>query len=261
MRICPLCSGSSGNSTYVETSQTRLLIDAGLSCRKLTALLDSIGVRPDALSAICITHEHVDHVRGAAVLSRKYNIPIFANAACHQAMYTVLADVPRSNIRVFESDEPFVLGNATIVPFSTPHDSAHAVGYTISDGRGCITIMTDIGHMDDRLLSMAEHSSVVLLEANHDVDMLMAGSYPYSLKMRILSPIGHLCNEDCAHAIAELARRGVKNVVLGHLSRENNFPEIALATVNSVLEIEGQKDSVTVTVAKREEPTGYFETA
>lgn len=261
MRICPLCSGSSGNSTFVESGGTRLLIDAGLSCRKLCSLLERIGIRPDTINAICITHEHIDHVRGAAVLSRKFGIPIYANAACHQAMYDLLYDVPRSSIRVFESDTPFLFQGVSILPFSTPHDAAHSVGYTISDGDNRVTIMTDIGHMDERLLKCAEQSKFVLLEANHDVDMLMAGPYPYSLKLRILSPIGHLCNEDCARAIVELARHGVKTVVLGHLSSENNFPEIALATVNSELETEGLLGQVTVTVAKREEPTGYFETA
>lgn len=261
MRICPLCSGSSGNSTYVESASTRLLVDAGLSCRKLCSLLEQIGVRPDTINAICITHEHIDHVRGAAVLSRKFDIPIYANAACHQAMYELLCSVPRHNIRVFSSDEPFMLGKVRILPFTTPHDAAHSVGYNICDGEKSVTIMTDIGHIDNRLLSMTEGSSVVLLEANHDVEMLMAGSYPYPLKERILSPIGHLCNEDCAHAIVSMARQGVKTVVLGHLSRENNYPDIALATVNSILDSEGLTGKVLVTVAKREEPTGYFEIA
>lgn len=261
MRICPLCSGSGGNSTYVEAGDVRLLIDAGLSCRRICALLASINVHPNTLTAILVTHEHIDHIRGIDVLARTYNIPVYANMACHQAMFTPLCRVPRELIKVFESDAPFVLGKATILPFSTPHDSAHSVGYSITHGDSHFTLMTDIGHMDDNLLANALGSQTVLIEANHDVDMLMAGDYPYPLKRRILSPTGHLCNDDCAQAIVKLIQSGTKTIILGHLSEHNNFEEIALATVNCVLKLEGLSDSATVVVARRFEPTGYFDIA
>ncbi|MDO4564804.1 MAG: MBL fold metallo-hydrolase [Clostridia bacterium] len=261
MRICPLCSGSGGNASFIEAGDTRLLVDAGVSCRKLCALLEDIGVRPETLSAILITHEHIDHVRGAAVLSKRFGLPIFANRACHQAMYSQLSEVSRANIRVFESDEPFMFGQVEILPFSTPHDAAHSVGYRITHRDKSLTIMTDIGKIDERLLHRAAGCSLVLIEANHDVDMLMAGAYPYPLKQRILSPMGHLCNEDCARAAVELAKTGTRTFVLGHLSRENNYPPLALAAVRAELNEAGFMEEIVVAVAERETPSGFFEVA
>ncbi|MDO4544388.1 MAG: MBL fold metallo-hydrolase [Clostridia bacterium] len=261
MRICPLSSGSSGNSAYVEAGDTRLLIDAGLSCRRLCALLNEIGVRPETLNAICVTHEHIDHVRGIALLSKKYDIPIYANTACHRSMYDRLAALPRSSIRIFESDEPFYIGKVELLPFTIPHDAAHAVGFRISHNRHLLTVMTDVGYIDERIFGLVEGSSCVLLEANHDVDMLMAGCYPPDLKQRILSPLGHLCNEDCARAVVRLAQRGLKTVLLGHLSDENNFPSLALRTVEAALSEAGLADEVVIEVARRDAPTGFFEVA
>lgn len=259
MRICPLCSGSSGNSTYIEAGDVRLLIDAGLSCRRIAALLESIGADPAQLTAILITHEHIDHIKGVNILSKKYRIPVYANVECWSSMREALKDVAPGNVCVFESDKPFFIGSVSILPFTTYHDSAHAVGFVVSHRGHSVAVCTDIGHIDRRILDTLAGSELVLLEANHDVDMLMAGGYPYPLKRRILSGSGHLCNEDCANALVELYRRGLKSAILGHLSAENNSPELALITARTVLDAAGIGEDMQVALALRDRPTGIFE--
>ncbi len=258
MRFCPLCSGSSGNATYLEAGGARLLIDAGLSCKRITELLARIGVTPDLLSAILVTHEHIDHVRGVNVLSKKYDLPVYANAETWTAMRQELKDVAPKNMCVFESDRDFYLAGARILPFTVPHDAIHCVGYTVSADGHKVGVCTDLGHADARILSILSGCELLLFEANHDVDMLMAGSYPYRLKKRILSGNGHMNNEDCGKAIVKLYETGVRNVILGHLSRENNYPELAMVTVRAALQEAGIADRVNLAIAAREEPTGVF---
>jgi len=259
MLFAPLCSGSSGNASYLEAGGVRLLVDAGVSAKRVEELLDLIGVPASTLTAILITHEHSDHIAGVDVLSRRYDLPVYAGAACWERMRAQLAGVAPKNVRVFEPDRDFYLHGLLVHPFTTPHDSVHAVGYAFSHGGKKISVMTDIGHVSGRMLDAVADSDLLLLEANHDVDMLKAGSYPYPLKMRILSAQGHLCNEDAGFALCRLCARGVHNVILGHLSKENNTPELALVTVRSVLEGAGLLEQVYVTVAERDYPSGVFE--
>lgn len=259
MRFCPLCSGSSGNATYIETGNARLLIDAGLSCRRITELMARVGASPKDLTAILVTHEHIDHIRGINVLSKKFDLPVYANADTWSMLRRELKDVAPKNMCVFESDRDFYLAGVRVLPFTVPHDAIHCVGYTLAQGGHKVGVCMDLGHADARILSILSGCELLLLEANHDVDMLMAGSYPYLLKKRILSGSGHMNNEDCAAAIVKLYDSGVRNVILGHLSRENNYPELAMVTVRSALEDAGIADKVQVAVAAREEPTGVFE--
>ena len=208
-----------------------------------------------------ITHEHVDHVAGAGVLARAHHIPVYAAADCFSALPPSVGEIPAACMRVFEPDREFFCGKVRVLPFSTPHDAAHAVGYSfMAEGRK-VTVMTDVGHVDDRLLTQLSGSDLVLLEANHDVDMLLAGPYPYPLKQRILSRRGHLCNEDCGRALIALHERGVRNVILGHLSRENNTPELARVTIEAMLESAGILSDMRVSVALRDRPLGLFEIA
>ncbi len=259
MRFCPLCSGSSGNSTYIEAGNTRLLIDAGVSCRRVTALLNMVGADPANLTAILITHEHIDHISGVNILSKKYGIPVYANAACWSVMKDHMTGVAPGNICVFENDHPFYIGQVSVLPFSTYHDAVSPVGYVVTH-KGCkAAVCTDIGHIDKRILGVLSGCGLVLLEANHDVDMLMAGNYPYLLKKRILSGTGHLCNEDCAKTLVALYQSGVRNAILGHLSAENNYPELALVTVHSALQEAGIDDKMQIALALRDTPTGIFE--
>ena len=259
MKLCPLCSGSSGNATYIEAGNARLLIDAGLSCKRITELLERVGVDPRTLSAILITHEHIDHVRGVNILSKKYDIPVYANADTWSVLKAPLRDVAAKNVCVFESDRDFYLAGARILPFSVPHDAVHCVGFTVSAQGHKVGICTDLGHVDARILSILSGCDLLLFEANHDVDMLMAGSYPYLLKKRILSGNGHMNNDDCGRALVKLHETGVKNVILGHLSQENNYPALAMIAVRSVLEEAGIANDMQIAVAAREEPTGVFE--
>lgn len=259
MLFSPLCSGSSGNASYLEAGGVRLLVDAGVTAKRMKQLMDLIDVSPETLNAILVTHEHTDHVSGVGVLSRKYDIPVFAAAECWESMPKQIGEIAPRNIRVFEPDQDFYLNQLCVHPFTTPHDAAHAVGYAFVHGGKKLSIMTDIGHVSNTMLDAVAKSDLILLEANHDVDMLKAGSYPYPLKMRILSSRGHLCNEDAGLVLQKLYGRGVKNAILGHLSQENNTPELALITVQSVLEEAGLLESMFVTVADRFQPCGLFE--
>lgn len=259
MKLCPLCSGSSGNATYIEAGSARLLIDAGLSCKRITELLSKIGVDPRQLSAILITHEHVDHVRGVNILSKKYDLPVYANADTWSMLKAPLKDVAPKNVCVFESDRDFYLAGVRVLPFSVPHDAIHCVGFTVSAAGHKIGVCTDLGHVDARILSILSGCDLLLFEANHDVDMLMAGNYPYLLKKRILSGIGHMNNDDCGKALVKLHETGVKNVILGHLSKENNHPALAMVAVRAALEEAGIAEDMQIAIAAREEPTGVFE--
>ena len=261
MVFSPLCSGSSGNASFLEAGGVRMLIDAGLTGRQLIDLLHEIDVTARTIDAILVTHEHSDHVRGVGVLSRKFDIPVYADAECFASMRPIVGEIAARNMRVFEPDTAFFIKSVRVLPFSTPHDCAHPVGYAVSAEGKKLSVMTDIGHVTTAMLDTIENSDLLLIEANHDVDMLRAGSYPYPLKMRILGGKGHLSNEDAGLTLVKLHERGVKNVILGHLSNENNTPELALVTVQSALENAGCLADMFVTVANRYHPTGIFEIA
>ena len=259
MIFAPLCSGSSGNAAFLEAGGVRMLIDAGGPGKRIIELLHEIDITARTIDAILVTHEHSDHIAGVGVLSRKFDIPVYANAECFERMLPMIGGLPARNTRVFESDRAFSIQNVRVLPFSTPHDCAHPVGYAFCAEGKKVSVMTDIGHVTDGMLKAVADSDLLLLEANHDVDMLRAGSYPYPLKMRILGKNGHLSNEDAGFVLAKLFENGVKNAILGHLSNENNTPELALVTVTTVLEEAGLGESMPVTVADRYHPSGVFE--
>lgn len=259
MLFCPLCSGSSGNSTFIEANGFRFLVDAGVSAKRIKELLEDIDIPVESIQAILVSHEHSDHVAGIGILAKKYQIPVYADAECFAKMpSSVMGKIPATCIRIFEPDHDFFLSKVRVFPFSTPHDSARSVGFSISaEGMKC-TIMTDIGHFDNHLLSAASDSDLLMIEANHDVDILNAGSYPYVLKRRILSQNGHLSNDACGNALVELYRTGVRNVILGHLSQENNTPELARITVESILKANEIHD-MQLAVAQKDRPVGIFQ--
>lgn len=257
MLFSPLFSGSSGNAAFIEANHTRLLVDAGLPGSRIEEALHAIGVSPDTLSAILVTHEHSDHVRGVGVLSRRFDIPVYANAACFTAMQPITGDIRPHCTRIFETGRDFFIGDINVTSFLIPHDAAEPVGYTFQHGKHSVGVLTDIGHMDEHLLDAVEHSDILLLEANHDIDMLKAGSYPYPLKQRILSRRGHLSNEDSARALCRLYVRGLRNAILGHLSAENNDERVAMSTVAMALSTEGIQD-MRVAMSHRDRPCGVF---
>ncbi len=235
LKFCSLSSGSSGNALYIESNKTKILVDAGFSGKTIEKLLLDANILPETLDAILITHEHSDHVKGAGVLSRRYNIPILANEETWLAMLKKVGKIDDKNIIVFKNDIDFTLRDLDIHPFSTYHDSANSCGFVLNKNNKKISILTDTGIINERMKKTISGSDIYLLEANHDINMLKNGSYSYNLKKRILSVRGHLSNEDCAYTLGELLTGKQEQVILAHLSEENNTEALAYNTVNHYL--------------------------
>ena len=258
LHFSPLFSGSSGNSVYVTDGSTKLLIDAGMSCARIATELKEIGADPHDISAILITHEHSDHIKGAGIFARKYGTPIYATEATWQAMDDKLGDIPTGSRCYLEPGMDFFVGGMNIEPFSTPHDAADSVGYVISTSGGArFGLATDIGCVRGGWLDAVRGCAAVLLESNYDPGMLQAGRYPYELKRRIMSRKGHLSNDDAAEAALALIAAGARQLVLGHLSKENNFPELAYRCCASALDRDGVGD-ISLCVANRDNNSGIF---
>lgn len=195
LNFCSLYSGSSGNSLFVETQNTKLLVDAGVSCKKIENALQDIKVDPSSIDGILITHEHTDHVQGLGTLSRKFDLPVFVNQETLDAMPKQKDKIPDKNIKTFKISDKFEIGDLLIDPFSIPHDAANPCGFNIYKDDKKISIATDIGHMTNNILKGLEGSLFLMLEANYDPEVLRCSSYPFSLKSRIAGPTGHLPNE------------------------------------------------------------------
>ncbi len=233
----PLFSSSSGNALYISAGGVQILVDAGGTGAQMEAALKAISVDAGTLDAILITHEHSDHIKSAGTLSRKYDIPIYANPATWRAMDSKVGNISEKNRKLF--NQSFYIKEMLVEPFSIPHDAADPVCYAVSHGGVKLASLTDLGHATKRLLSKLEGASVVLLEANHDEHMLKNGSYPQYLKQRILSTHGHLSNVMAARAAHELVMLGVKGIMLAHLSEQNNTPEAAYQEVSEYLKKNG----------------------
>jgi len=241
--FCPIASGSSGNSVYVSVGETRMLIDAGLSGIRIEKSLRALDVDCSAIDAIFITHEHSDHTQGACILSRRFDIPVYATPKTWEAMEKSRNNnaIARHNKQFVYSDENLILGDAMIRPFAISHDAAEPVGYNIFAEDKKITVTTDIGCVTDELRDKIANSDVLLIESNHDVDMVMNGPYPYQLKKRILGDHGHLSNVNCGKLLAEIMCARLQHIYLGHLSQDNNRPALAYETVFNILEAKGIK--------------------
>ena len=236
LKFCSLLSGSSGNSLFVQSDQSKLLIDCGASGKKICEALASINSSIEDIDAILITHEHSDHVQSLGLLSKKYNIPIYINEETFNALSNAQKEkISEDKINFFINDKEFYFNDLTIKPFSIPHDAANPCGYNIHNGKRKISIATDLGHINDSILNNLKNSSFILLESNYDPSILQVSKYPYSLKERIKGPKGHLSNETAGKLISALSSNELKEVMLGHLSKENNFPELAYQTVTEEL--------------------------
>lgn len=250
MLIHTLASGSSGNAVLIQSGDSAVLIDAGISCRKITQRLKAVGLTVEALSGILITHEHSDHICGLPVLLKYHPVPVYASTGTCAAIADKYPAV-REHLMAFPAGSYFELGALTVTSFSTPHDAADSVGYLVSDGEKTAAVLTDLGQVPDYIAELASHADAAILEANHDVDMLRRGPYPYPLQERVLGGFGHLCNEAAAALAVHLALSGTKALVLAHLSRENNTPELARFAVEKAL---NQHDlHPLLTVAPRDE--------
>ncbi len=259
--FCPLYSGSSGNALFCQYGNTRLLIDAGKPGRSITDALRLIGVDPETLDGVLITHEHSDHIAGAGVLARKYGLPLYATRGTWLGMEEKIGRVDPSLRREFSAGTDFYLGELGIESFSIPHDAADPVGFRLWGGAMSVSTATDLGHMSRDVFERIRGSSLILLESNHDPDMLRANPrYSPQLKQRILGERGHLSNETCAGALVRLVEAGTGTLILGHLSGENNTPELALQVTLNRMNQEGMRQGrdVRVDVALRDKTGSVY---
>lgn len=238
--VSVLASGSRGNSAIVESSRARILVDAGISCRETFKRLKSLGRNPREISAILITHEHSDHIYGLATLAKKLDVPVFMTGATHQAWARALRDdagePPRTGkLELFSSGRPFQIADITVTPFTIPHDAADPVGFTFRAEGSKVAIATDLGYMPASVRDHLRACDVLIIESNHDLEMLRVGPYPWSVKQRVMSRVGHLSNESLAQFFAEYYDGGASYIVLAHISQENNHPEIALRAAENAL--------------------------
>ncbi len=232
-----LVSSSSGNCSLVSDGSTSILVDCGLSLKKLEDELSCVGVNPRSLSAILITHEHSDHTKGAGAVSKKYGLPVFTTEETFFAMKN--HGIPENNLNFITPNESFEIESVGIKSFSIPHDAKNPLGYSFFYGNQKLSLATDIGNMNDTVFENIKGSIAVILESNHDLDMLKNGKYPYLLKQRILGPRGHLSNVDAAKTVLKLVNSGTKHIMLGHLSKENNTPKLALLETANLLKENG----------------------
>lgn len=235
MRLVVFASGSSGNCALVQGGGRGILIDAGISAKRMRQSLLNEGVEPASLDGIFITHEHADHVSGLTVFTKQYPLPVYAPGTVADALRRAVPGAS-SYVRVLEPERPLSLGCMTVTAFPTPHDTAQSVGYRIEADGAVLAAATDTGCVTDTMLRYFTGADAALIEANHDVSMLRNGPYPAYLKRRILSDTGHLSNAECTWLAAVLARQGTRQIVLGHLSKNNNLPALARRTVCRALE-------------------------
>lgn len=233
MRFVSIASGSSGNCTYIGTDHTHLLVDAGISCKRIDTGVHELGIKPDELAGVLITHEHSDHISGIRVFSKKHHVPLYGTKETLEAIerMDVKKEIDPDLYRPVRADEQIVVGDFTVTPFSNSHDAANPVGYRAEADGHAVGVVTDLGVYSQYTINHLLGLDAVLLEANHDVHMLEAGPYPFPLKRRILGQKGHLSNEAAGHLLNELLHDGMKHIVLGHLSKENNYAELAYETV------------------------------
>lgn len=235
IQLTILGSGSGGNSAYVETDETRILIDAGFSARQIRRRLAGIGRSPESLNGILITHEHSDHIQGLAVLCAKLQIPIFCNRLTKDALERLLQ--ARFNWRIFGTGDTFDVGDIKVDTFTVPHDASDPVGFLLRTPGGNIGFLTDLGHATKLVIERIRQANILLLETNHDMKMLQDDPRrPWSLKQRILSRHGHLSNEAAAEVAAQVVSPALKQLYLGHLSRDCNTPELAHRVVSARLQ-------------------------
>lgn len=256
MKFGTIASGSSGNSLYVSSEDVHLLIDVGISKKRIDAGLNTFGIDGKDIQGILITHEHIDHIAGIGVMTRKYHMPIYSTEKTIRAILSSksLGDLSSCDFHVIRSGEPFAIGCMEIEAFSISHDAADPVNYIFSENGKKIGTVTDLGYFDDDIVEHLLGSHLLYIEANHDIHMLQVGPYPYPLKQRILSNKGHLCNETAGRLICRLLHDDLRQIILGHLSKENNYPDLALETVNLEIEIKKRKNyDFDIFVAPRDE--------
>ncbi|MCM1026365.1 MAG: MBL fold metallo-hydrolase [Roseburia sp.] len=266
MRLCSIASGSSGNCVYVGSEATHLLVDVGISGKRIESGLQQLGLTGKDIDGILITHEHADHIGGLGVMARKYGIPIYATAGTIEAIQAVggTGQVDQELFREVQEDRKLIIKDLTVNPMHISHDAAQPVGYRISYGNRRVAVCTDLGIYNDYTVECLKGMDALLLEANHDVNMLQVGPYPYYLKQRILGDRGHLSNENSGRLLCRILHDHLQTVLLGHLSKENNLPELAYESVRMEInlgDVPYKAGDFDIRVAKRSEPSPVVEIA
>lgn len=249
LRLCALGSGSKGNSIYIEGGGARVLVDAGMCGRELAARLEAVGAQANDLDAILVTHNHRDHISGVGVMARRYNIPVYSAYKTIRASEKIWGKV--EDMREIEAGNLFSVKGLEFYPFSTPHDSAHSVGFIFKAEEKKGGIATDLGFVTRLVRESLKNCNILVLESNHDEDMLIDGPYPWHLKQRIKGREGHLSNRDCADLLDDIYHDGLQKIILAHLSEENNRPELAY---DSILKKMGERfhPEVAVSIARQD---------
>ncbi|PWW31052.1 phosphoribosyl 1,2-cyclic phosphodiesterase [Cytobacillus oceanisediminis] len=239
LQFSVLASGSTGNAIFVETEEHSFLVDAGLSGKQMEALFQQIDRDMGKLSGILVTHEHSDHIKGVGILARKYNLPIYANEKTWQAMDGLIGQVPVDQKFHFDMETVKTFGSLDIESFGVSHDAADPMFYVFHQDGKKLVLITDTGYVSDRMKGLISNAEAYVFESNHDIQMLRMCRYPWNIKRRILSDVGHVSNEDAALAMSEVAGDRTKSIYLAHLSLDNNIKDLARMSVTQTLESRG----------------------
>lgn len=239
MHFSVLASGSTGNAIYVETEEHSFLVDAGLSGKQMEALFSQIDRDMGKLSGLLVTHEHSDHIKGVGIVARKYKLPIYANEKTWRAMEGLIGDVPVDQKFIFDMETVKTFGSLDIESFGVSHDAAEPMFYVFHHEGRKLVLITDTGYVSDRMKGTISNAQAYVFESNHDVQMLRMGRYPWNIKRRILSDVGHVSNEDAAIAMSDVVGDETKSIYLAHLSLDNNMKELARMSVSQTLQSRG----------------------
>lgn len=263
MDFFSVASGSSGNCICLGSDQCHVMIDAGISGKRIEEGMNTYDYTTSDMDGVLITHEHSDHIQGLGVVARKYGLPIYATKGTADAILqsSSVGKIDPSLFHVIEAGKTFFIGNLEIYPMSISHDAADPVAYLVSDGRHRVGVVTDLGYYDAVIVSHMEGLDALLLEANHDIHMLQVGAYPYPLKQRILGERGHLSNETSGQLLGQILHDGMQHILLGHLSKENNYDELAYETVRLEISLGDNPyrgNDFPIEVAKRDRPSSLI---
>lgn len=258
MKLTSIASGSSGNCIYVGSDKANILIDAGISGKRIETGLKAIEVDPKAIDGILVTHEHIDHIAGLGVMARRYKLPLYMTEMTAQAVLNTksVGKINTDLFQIIKPDQPFKIGDLSIDPTRIWHDAADPVCYSLERGDVKASVATDLGNYHEGIVEKVKGSDILFVEANHDIAMLEVGPYPYYLKQRILGNHGHLSNDRSGEFLCDVISENTKHIFLGHLSKENNFPELAYETVKlSLMEhgLDPKANKIHLAVAKRDE--------
>ncbi|NMM52270.1 MBL fold metallo-hydrolase [Paenibacillus aquistagni] len=239
LRFTVLSSGSTGNATVIQNKDATLMIDAGLSCKRVNQLLEEQGLSGSQIDGILVTHEHSDHIKGLGAFSRKHQVPIYANEKTWEALEKHIGDIAEEHRIVMQTGEARDFGDLRVESFGISHDAAEPVAYNFYEGETKLSVATDLGYVSDKVQEQLQDANVMVFESNHDVEMLRMGRYPWNIKRRILGDLGHLSNEDAGNALCDIATGNTRRVYLAHLSREHNQMDLAKMSVQGAMEDRG----------------------